>query len=116
MLEDLIAEPETLAAPIARSPRVELRVPVHVRQEGPHGREWFAVAASVNRAGGLLRSPVGCAPASRIRIMNTETGEAALFRVVWSREYVPGRHELGVALMVSRPSYWGASYETLVSS
>lgn len=112
MFDNILMTAGMLPIRLARSRRVELRIPVHLRQEG---REWFAVAAIVNRGGGLLRSPVACAPDSRVQLMNTETGERALFRVVWCREYADGQHELGVALMDSKPFYWGASYESLLS-
>jgi hypothetical protein len=47
--------------------------------------------------------------------MNTETGETAPFRVVWCREYAPGRHEMGIALVHPCPFYWGSTYESLLS-
>ena len=112
MFDSVLTTTGTLPIRFARSRRVELRVPVHLRQDG---REWFAVAAIVNRGGGLLRSPLACAPESRIRVMNTETGVAAPFRVVWCREDAPGRHELGVALVHPCPFYWGSTYESLLS-
>jgi len=112
MFDSILTTTGTLPMRLARSRRVELRVPVHLRQDR---REWYAVAAVVNRSGGLLRSPVACEPDSRIRVMNTETGETAPFRVVWCREYAPGRHELGIALVHPCPFYWGATYESLLS-
>jgi hypothetical protein len=112
MFDSVLTTAGTLPIRFARSRRVELRVPVHLRQDG---REWFAVATVVNRGGGLVRSALPCAADSRLRVMNTETGETAPFRVVWCREYAPGRHEMGVALVHPCPFYWGATYESLLS-
>ena len=103
----------TARASLVRSRRVELRIPVHLRQDAS---EWFAVASVVNRGGALLRSPRPCAPDSRVRIMNTETGESAVFRVVWCGESASDRYELGVALADPRPNYWGAAYESVLAS
>jgi len=93
-----------------RSVRVLLKVPIAVSCDGePPVRAHTLV---VNGHGALILSPRLFRREALLRVVNQETGRAAICRVAWNGgEDLPGLFKLGIEILGVAPEFWGVSNE-----
>ena len=93
-----------------RSERVVLEVPIAVSCDG--GPPVRAHTLVVNGHGALILSPCVFRPEALLRVVNQETGRAALCRVAWvGAEDLPGLFKLGIEILGVAAEFWGTPYE-----
>ena len=89
-----------------RSPRIAAKVPLALWGDG--GAAVRAHSVVVNRRGALVLSPRPFAADAFLKVLNQQSGQTALCRVVWcGGEDLPGLHKLGIELLADVPFFWG---------
>jgi hypothetical protein len=89
-----------------RSKRVALEIPIAVSGDG--GPLVRAHTLVVNGHGALILSPRVFHPEALLRVINQETGRAALCRVAWiGGEDLPGLFKLGIEILGVAAEFWG---------
>jgi hypothetical protein len=89
-----------------RSERILRKVPIAVWCAGaPAVRAHTAV---VNGHGALILSPIAFRSEALVRVLNQETGQAALCRVAWcGGQDLPGLFKVGIEILGDSPCFWG---------
>jgi hypothetical protein len=92
-----------------RSERVLLEVPIAVSCDGDEPVRAHTVV--VNGHGALILCPRAFRTDALLRVVNQETGCAALCRIAWSGgQELPGLFKLGIEILgVAPPRFWGAA-------
>ena len=92
-----------------QSERVALRIPIRIEWRG-YAHDTHTIV--VNRGGALVAAPLPFPAEVSLSLRNLSTGGLARFRVVWcGGEEAPGRHNMGIALVEDKLSFWGPEYE-----
>ena len=89
-----------------RSERVLRKVPIAVWCDGAPAVRAHTVV--VNGHGALILTPQEFRSDALVRVMNQETGQAALCRVAWcGGEDLPGLYKVGIEILGESPRFWG---------
>lgn len=89
-----------------RSERVLRKVPIAVWCDGAPAVRAHTVV--VNGHGALILTPQAFRSEALVRVMNQETGEAALCRVAWcGGEDLPGLYKVGIEILGESSLFWG---------
>jgi hypothetical protein len=92
------------------SERVVLEIPIAVSCDG--GPPVRAHTLVVNGHGALILSPCVFRPEALLRVVNQETGRAALCRLAWiGGEDLPGLFKLGIEILGVAADFWGTPYD-----
>jgi len=93
-----------------RSERILLKVPIAVSCDGEDSVRAHTLV--VNGHGALIVVPRLFRPDALLRVVNQETGQAALCRVACCcGEELPGLFKLGIEILGVAAHFWGAPYE-----
>jgi len=65
----------------------------------------------INRHGALLIAPENWGPDTRLAMLNPDTKQSAVCRVVWNGgSSQAGQWVLGIEFLQERPDFWGSAY------
>jgi hypothetical protein len=93
-----------------RSERIVLKVPIAVSCDGEAPVRAHTLV--VNGQGALILVPRLFRSEALLRVVNQETGQAALCRVACCcGEELPGLFKLGIEILGVAAHFWGAPYE-----
>lgn len=92
-----------------RSVRILLKVPIAVWGDG--GDAVRAHTVVVSRHGALILAPRPFAAETFLKVLNQESGQTVLCRVVWcGGEDLPSLHKIGIEILAEVPGCWGDRY------
>lgn len=97
-----------------KSERIVKVVPVLLGLVEPKQKGYTRV---INRQGALLVGPESWAADTRFAMLNPDTKQSAVCRVVWnSPSDQAGLWLLGVEFLQERPDFWGSAYSPSASA